>query len=487
STIALTNESAVTAARSAYNALTSTQKGYVTNLSVLTAAETKIADLKAAKTVQDKIAALPSTIALTNESAVTAARSAYNALTSTQKGYVTNLSVLTAAETKIADLKAAKSVHDKIAALPTTITLSHKSSVTAARSAYNALTSTQKGYVTNLSVLTAAESAIAKLEQTEADKAAAATVQSQIAALNVQSLSDQSAVTAARSAYNALTSAQKAYVTNLSVLTAAETKIADLQAAKTVQDKIAALPSTITLNNESAVTAARSAYNALTSTQKGYVTNLSMLTAAEAKIAELKAQAEQEAANKAAAKAVDDRIAALPDSNLDASYQAEIDAINQAIAELPEQAFDLLENLAVFSLKANAVHLATLLAAYPNNPDDADLTADQWEQLQSELENSSLKGDAVALLTGELQAKFNAYVSFDYTAPVVVYGDVDGDGIIAAADSLEVLKAVVGNVTLTEEQTIAADVDGDNRISSTDALYILKKAVGKIDKFPVEA
>ena len=68
----------------------------------------------------------------------------------------------------------------------------------------------------------------------------------------------------------------------------------------------------------------------------------------------------------------------------------------------------------------------------------------------------------------------------------ILYGDVDGDGKASSADALEILKAVVGNVTLTEEQTILADVDGDEKISSVDALYILKKVVGKIDKFPVE-
>ena len=68
----------------------------------------------------------------------------------------------------------------------------------------------------------------------------------------------------------------------------------------------------------------------------------------------------------------------------------------------------------------------------------------------------------------------------------IPYGDVDGDGRVSAADALEVLKAVVGNVTLTEEQIMLADVDGDEKITSVDALYILKKVVGKIDQFPVE-
>ncbi len=71
-------------------------------------------------------------------------------------------------------------------------------------------------------------------------------------------------------------------------------------------------------------------------------------------------------------------------------------------------------------------------------------------------------------------------------AAIIKYGDVDGDDRVSATDALEVLKSVVGNVTLTEEQTVLADVDGNEKISSVDALYILKKVVGKIDQFPVE-
>ncbi len=388
----------------------------------------------------------------------------------------------------------AKEVDNQITALPASITLANESAVIAARSAYNALPDQAKSLVTKLSVLTAAETKIAELkaqaEQEAADKAAAQAVMNQIAALNVQSLDDESSVVAARNAYKALTDAQKGYVTNLDTLNAAEAKIAELKAQaeqdyveqnaiKAVEDKIAAI-GTVTLDKESAITAAREAYEALTDTQKAYVTKLGVLVTAEQTLATLKAQAEQEAA----AKAVDDRIAALPDSNLDASYQGEIDAINEAIAALPEEVFDLLENLAVFSLKANAVHLATVLANYPADPDEADLTDDQWEQLQSDLEKSSLKGDAVALLTEELQAKYTAYATFDPNA--IAYGDVDGDGKVSAADALEVLKAVVGNVTLTDEQKVLADVDGDEKTSSDDALHILKKVVGKIDRFPAE-
>ena len=71
-------------------------------------------------------------------------------------------------------------------------------------------------------------------------------------------------------------------------------------------------------------------------------------------------------------------------------------------------------------------------------------------------------------------------------ASTILYGDVDGDTKVTAADALEVLKSVVGKVTLTDDQSKAADVDGSGKVDAADALEILKKVVGKIDKFPVE-
>lgn len=66
------------------------------------------------------------------------------------------------------------------------------------------------------------------------------------------------------------------------------------------------------------------------------------------------------------------------------------------------------------------------------------------------------------------------------------YGDIDGDGIVGSTDALEVLRAVVHLLELTNEQTINADVDGNGDVSSIDALYILRYVVYIIDSFPVE-
>ncbi len=58
-------------------------------------------------------------------------------------------------------------------------------------------------------------------------------------------------------------------------------------------------------------------------------------------------------------------------------------------------------------------------------------------------------------------------------------GDVNADGKVNAADALDVLRAAVGKLTMTEAQKAAADVTGDGKINAADALVILRIAVHK--------
>ena len=124
-TVTYTSESKakIDEARTAYNALTEAQKALVPaeTLALLTAAETKYSELKAAAdsgtanqnsadAVIAKITAI-GTVAYTTESKtkIDEARTAYDALTEAQKALVPaeTLALLTAAETKYAELKAA--------------------------------------------------------------------------------------------------------------------------------------------------------------------------------------------------------------------------------------------------------------------------------------------------------------------------------------------------------------------------------------------
>ena len=215
------------------------------------------------------------------------------------------------------------------------VTLEKKESVEAARNAYDALSTDAKKLVSNYDVLVQAEKTIQTLEakkqqeelKNQMDAAAAASVSSAITAIEEVTLDKRGVVEAARAAYNTLTEDQKALVTNYTDLTAAENRIAELvqeaadkaeadkaeQAkqealkakAQPVVDAIAAIGE-VTLDGEEAITAARSAYEALEADVKEKVTNLSDLVIAEKDLAALKAakkaaedlKAQQDAAKK---------------------------------------------------------------------------------------------------------------------------------------------------------------------------------------------
>ncbi len=75
-------------------------------------------------------------------------------------------------------------------------------------------------------------------------------------------------------------------------------------------------------------------------------------------------------------------------------------------------------------------------------------------------------------------AKNNGF-NFEVIGSSTTLGDLNGDDKINAKDALEVLKAAVGKVNLTDEQKAVADVNKDGDINAKDALEMLKYAVGK--------
>lgn len=127
-----------------------------------------------------------------------------------------------------------------INAIPSTVTLNDKATVEKARTAYDNLSSSQKQAVTNYSRLQAAEAAIATLEENERkDREAANKVIALIDAIPTPvTLDSKDAINAARSAYNMLTANQKGYVTNYSKLTAAEAALEQLEAAEREKAKV---------------------------------------------------------------------------------------------------------------------------------------------------------------------------------------------------------------------------------------------------------
>ena len=348
--VTLEKKESVEAARNAYDALSTDAKKLVSNYDVLVQAEKSIQTLEAKKQQEELKNQMDAAAAASVSSAITAigevtldkrgvveaARAAYNTLTEDQKLLVTNYTDLTAAEGRIAELvkeatdkaeadkaeqerqealKAkAQPVIDAIAAIGE-VTLNSEKAITAARSAYEALEAEVKEKVTNLSDLVVAEKNLALLkaekESRDKDAAAAASVSSAITAIGEVTLDKRGVVAAARAAYDTLSDVQKSLVTNYSDLQAAESRIAALvkeaadkaeadkaeqakqEALKTkaqpVIDAIAAIGE-VTLDSEEAITAARSAYEALEAEVKEKVTNLSDLVIAEKDLAALKAE-----------------------------------------------------------------------------------------------------------------------------------------------------------------------------------------------------
>jgi len=364
--VTLEKKESVEAARNAYDALSTDAKKLVSNYDVLVQAEKSIQTLEAKKqqeelknqmdaaaaaSISNAITAIGE-VTLDKRGVVEAARAAYDTLTDDQKVLVTNYTDLTAAESRIVELvkeatdkaeadkaeqerqealKAkAQPVIDAIAAIGE-VTLNSEKAITAARSAYEALEADVKAKVTNLPDLVVAEKNLALLkaekESRDKDAAAAASVSSAITAIGEVTLDKRGVVAAARAAYDTLSDVQKSLVTNYSDLQAAESRIAALvkeaadkaetdkaeqakqEALKTkaqpVVDAIAAIGE-VTLDSEEAITAARSAYEALEADVKEKVTNLSDLVIAEKDLAALKAakkaaedlKAQQDAAKK---------------------------------------------------------------------------------------------------------------------------------------------------------------------------------------------
>ena len=455
----VTDKPALEAARKTYTELDDVIKPQVTNIDKLAALEAKMVELveqaaqeaidkAAAQVVIDKIAALPETVTLDDGLVIEEARALYETLSQVQKGYVTNLDKLQKAEADLEDeknklppevLAAIEHVHALIEMLPepSSVTLENKEAIEEARNAHNALGE----YVSLVHVdcdtkLVECEIVLKQLEeQYELNKANAKVVEDMIAALpelDQLTLNDEAGIVAAKDAYDGLNEDAKQLVPNvekLNTLVAALREEQAKAAAKRVEEAIDALvtPTNVTVEDEEAINAVREGYEQLGDDAKGMVSNLAKLEQAEAALVVAK--------DKAAAKAVEDMIAALVTPS-DVATEEEEKAIRDAEAALSE------------------------------------LTDTQKDYV-----------------SGEMKDKLDALLAILDTvpAPDVMLGDVDGSGKVDAKDALEVLKASVGKITLTPEQQLAAEVDGKEGIGAKDALEILKFAVQKITQFPIEA
>ena len=267
---------AVAAARTAYDTLTSAQKGNVTNYADLQADEATIASFAEIIEVIDLINAIPDPLTLADESFVTTAKTAFDALTASEQLQVTNRQELTDAITHINNLKAVQQIITDINALPSVITLGQAVAITSIREDYEALPLAQQELISNYATFVTKETEYIRLKGID-------DVEALIDALPVPvSLTDGVQLANARTAYNLLASADQAQVGNYALLTSAENHYLDLQAAQVVINQIAAIADPITLASRDAVTAARTAFGLLTSTQQDLVSNAQRLIDVEA-------------------------------------------------------------------------------------------------------------------------------------------------------------------------------------------------------------
>lgn len=251
-------EAKITAAREAYEELSREEKGYVTNYDTLAAAETELARLKkeaddeaAATKVIDLIKALPAVenLTLKDQEYVEAVRTAFGNLTDDQQKYVTaeTIETLELAEGQIAKLLDAAAVDqliEEIEALPTAenVTLENETAIENALAHCNALSKEQledlnKKSSESLTKLKAVSEQLNILRQEAADQAAVDEVNEKLNKLPAAKdilFADQTAVTEARNAYDALEDIKEGLKDRvpaeaLAKLTAAEERLETLQ------------------------------------------------------------------------------------------------------------------------------------------------------------------------------------------------------------------------------------------------------------------
>lgn len=231
----------------------------------------------------EAINALASNVTAADAKAVAAAQQAYNALTEKEKSEF-DASLKTKLENAVAAIDTIL-VNDVIAKINKigTVTKDSGDDITAAQEAYNALTATQKGKVTNYSTLTKALA--------DWSKFAVESVNEQITALadvSKISVTDKQAILDAKAAYEKVQNAynnlddgkdegetdQQAQVTGYEKVTNGLATLAQLEKLFDFKDDLAAFEgTTVTSANASAARALKALYTELTSDQQNALTS----------------------------------------------------------------------------------------------------------------------------------------------------------------------------------------------------------------------
>ncbi len=277
--ITLASESAVKAARAAYEALGNKHKALIQNIYDLEAAENDLLECKIDSigevTMEDG--------ALINEIRVT-----YKALSVKNRSYVKNYTTVFAEALKrynaLVDSAEAVKVQKLIDGIKNLgeITLEKEEAIRAIRAEYDKLTKPQRDMV-NAKALLDAEAIIKKLRLEKVEF-----LKQLIASIGEVTLEDEPVIDEAVTIYEWLTMDERKLV-NYETLIAAKNQLAKLQkeAAANVDTLIGQIGDEITLDSKDAIEAARKAYDALTPGSKKLVKSLQQLLDAEAIYADL--------------------------------------------------------------------------------------------------------------------------------------------------------------------------------------------------------
>ena len=281
-----------------------------------------------------KINSLPETVSSDEEESILDARKSYDELTEKQKDLVPSESLekLIAAEESLetikkeeseaqkqleSDQEAADLTIQKIRDLPDDLKLDDESDLQSAQESYDTLTDSQKELV-SASLLEKLEDSQAQIDslrreeseavkQSESNQAAADEVIQKIDALADEiTLDDAAFIQEANDCYNNLSNEQKNLVpestyrklleskANLNILQQSVNENQD--SAQEVIEVISLLPDYVTAEDESAISSARSSYDALSEDAKSLVTNYSRLQDAEAQLETVKQASQQQTA-----------------------------------------------------------------------------------------------------------------------------------------------------------------------------------------------
>jgi Bacterial Ig-like domain (group 2)/S-layer homology domain len=253
-----------------------------------------------AKKADEIIASLPETITLEDEEKIKEARALVDEVL--QRGsadMVEGFATLEKAEDTIKLLYAIKDVEEVIAAFPDTITMEDKVNVQAAREKVNAvLRMNAEAEISNIDKLEKAEQILllATLKKQAEDAIEIIS--------NPVTLDDAEKIEAARAKVDEVLKVDAGIeIKGLEVLKAAESSIETLKAAYVAEEAIGALPESITLEDRTAVEAAREKVNSAMELNKNVtIKGLSKLEAAEARIQELLIESAQVNLNSSHAK-----------------------------------------------------------------------------------------------------------------------------------------------------------------------------------------